>query len=384
MVDEPDNTGAERLHFGSIGPVQNGPDPAKGKNWEERLKPKIMLACLGLLLSIAVGAPRVAHALASVKVVIPRNSVFVLNYLGGRDAGIFRKHGIDLQVDVRPFAGFLAGLPSKQCLAATYAGMEAIQKINQGLDWVIIGGGLTVIQNVIVRKDSPFKTIADLRGKRLGTFSTGAGAFKATRAAILDATGLDVMKDTNLVQLAAPALFKLLESGGVDAMINISSFTIRAVSEPDKFRSIFSPNEYWRQKTGYPIVWAAPIVAWRSWVEQDPERARNFVAATEESFRWLRRPENLDAAVKKYGTLAGVTDPAEVATYKKLLSTKQIFLAHWDQKVVAAEWQFLDMAKRYGVLSKVPAARITRCSWASERRSRCESRRLSIGHCPAR
>jgi NitT/TauT family transport system substrate-binding protein len=234
-----------------------------------------------------VGSPTMANAataeplLEKVKVVIPRDSVFVLNYLGAKDAGIFRKHGIDLEVDVRPFAGFLAGLPSQQCMATTYSGMDAISKINQGLDWAIIGGGLTVVQQIVVRKDSPFKTIADLRGKRLGTFSTGAGAFKATRAAIIDAYGLDIVKDTKLVQLAAPALYKLLENGQIDAMINISSFTIRAASQPDKFRSIFSPNDYWKEKTGYPIVWAAPIVAWKSWVDQDRARAKNFVAAVE-------------------------------------------------------------------------------------------------------
>jgi ABC-type nitrate/sulfonate/bicarbonate transport system substrate-binding protein len=336
-------------------PPRNRPDPTKNKNREEPLNPKTLLACLGLLISAVVGAPPTAHALDKVSVIIPRNSVFVLSYLGAKDAGVFRKHGIDLRVDVRPFAGFLAGLPSKQALVGTYSGMDAIEKINQGVDWVIIGGGLTVIQNVIVRKDSPLKTIADLRGKTLGTFSTGAGAFKATRAAIEDAAGFDVVKDTKLVQLAAPALFKLLEEGRIDAMIDISSFTIRGLAHPEQFRSIFSPNEYWRHKTGYPIIWAGPIVAWRSWVKQDPERARNFVEATEDSYRWLRRPENLDAAVKKYGTLAGVTDPAEVATYKKLLGAKKIFLAHWDRKVVDAEWQFLGLAKRYGVLNKVPS-----------------------------
>ncbi|HJU17290.1 MAG TPA: ABC transporter substrate-binding protein [Stellaceae bacterium] len=312
------------------------------------------MACLGLLIS-AVGIPTAAHALDRVKIVIPRNSVFVLNYQGAKDAGVFRRHGIDLEVDVRPFAGFLAGLPSKQSLVGTYSGMDAIEKINEGIDWVVIGGGLTVIQDIIVRKDSAIKTIADLRGKKLGTFSTGAGAFKAARAAILDATGFDVAKDTKLVQLAAPALLKLLEDGRVDAMINISSLTIRALAHPDKFRSIFSPNDYWRQKTGYPIVWSAPIVAWGSWVKADPARARNFVAATEDSFRWLRKPENLDAAVKKYGTLAGVTDPAEIATYKKMLGAKQIFLAHWDRKVADAEWKFLEVAQHYGVLAKVPS-----------------------------
>jgi len=289
-------------------------------------------------------------------VVIPENSVFVLNWLGARDAGVFARHEIDLDVDVRPFAGFLAGLPSKQCPATTYSGIDAILKINQGLDWVIIGGGLTVMEDVIVRNDSPLKTVADLRGKRFGTFSTGAGSFKAARAVMIDADGVDVVKDTKVVQLAAPALLKLLENGSVDAMINISSFTIKALSQPDKFRSIFSPNDYWRQKTGYPIVWTAPLVAWRSWVDENPARARNFVAAAEESFRWLRKPENLDAAVKSHGALAGITTPEAIATYKKLLGEKQLFLAHWDAKVVAAEWRFLEMAKAHGILDAVPPA----------------------------
>ena len=77
-------------------------------------------------------------------------------------------------------------------------------------------------------------------------------------------------------------MFKLLEKGSIDAMINISSFTIKAKSEPDKFRSIFSPNEYWKKKTGYPIVWSAPLVAWKSWIDENPTRAKNFAAATED------------------------------------------------------------------------------------------------------
>src|SRR5262245_43342563 len=282
-------------------PSFNGERASTSQDREDVMKRASGLACLALLMSVLAGALAMAQTLEKVKVVIPQNSVFVLTWMGARDAGIFRKHGIDLEVDARPFAGFLAGLPSKQCMAVTYSGIEAIEKMNQGLDWVIIGGGLTVFQDVFVRKDSPVKTVNDLRGKRFGVWSSGAGAFKAARAAIIDAVGLDLVKDTNMVQLAPPALFKLLENGSIDGMINISSFTIQAASQPDKFRSIFSPNEYWKKKTGYPIVWAAPLVAWRSWVDENPTRAKNFAAATEESLRWLRQPENLDAAVRKYG-----------------------------------------------------------------------------------
>jgi ABC-type nitrate/sulfonate/bicarbonate transport system substrate-binding protein len=290
-----------------------------------------------------------------VKVVIPQNSVFVLNYLGGKDAGVFSEHGIDLDADPRPFAGFLAGLPSKQCMAATYSGIDAIQKINEGLDWAIIGGGLTVVQDVIVRKDSPFKTPADLRGKKFGTFSTGAGSFKASRAAMIDAYKLDIVNDTQLQQVAGPALTKLLERGAIDAMINISSLNLAAEAQADKFRVLFSPNDYWRQKTGYPIVWAAPTVAWKSWVDEDQERAKSFAAAVADSFRWLRKPENLKTAVKNHGALAGVTKPEDIAEYEKWLGAKRLFMTRWDRKAVDAQWQFLEVVQRTGIIDKVPA-----------------------------
>ena len=142
----------------------------------------LLLGAAGALTAAATGTPRPARAgaLQKVKVVIPAESVFVLNYLGGKDAGVFARSTASTSTSMRGrLPGFLAGLPSKQCMAVTYSGIDAIQKINEGLDWAIIGGGLTVVQDVLVRKNSPYKTPADLRGKKFGTFSTGAGSFKA-------------------------------------------------------------------------------------------------------------------------------------------------------------------------------------------------------------
>ena len=89
-------------------------------------------------------------------------------------------------------------------------------------------------------------------------------------------------------QVAGPALTKLLEDGQLDAMINICSLNLAAEAQPDKFRVLFSPNDYWKKKTGYPIVWAAPIVAWKSWVNEDQTRAKNFAAATKNRFSGWR------------------------------------------------------------------------------------------------
>lgn len=317
----------------------------------------LLLAGVGSLAAAAVGTRMTAYAdpaLQKVKVVIPAQSAFILNYLAAKEAGVFAKHGIDLDIDPRPFAGYLAGLPSQQCWVTNYSGLDAIQKINEGLDWVLIGGGLTVIQDIIIRKDSPFKTPADLRGKKFGTFSTGASSFKSVRAVIIEAYKIDLVKDTQLEQVAGPALTKLLETGQVDAMINISSLNVAAEGQTDKFRVLFSPNDYWKQKTGYPIA-AVPLVAWRSWVNQDQTRAKNFAAAVEESFRWLEKPENLEIAVKNHGALAGVTKPEDVAEYKTWLQSKNMFMSDWDRKAVDAQWKFLDLSQQTGIIAKVPA-----------------------------
>ena len=319
------------------------------------MKKTLMLVLTGLLLVLS--APATAQTLKKVKIMPPRNSVFVLSYFGARDAGIFRKHGIDLEIDARPFKGYAASLPAKQVFVSTYMGTAAIARITEGMDLVIIGGGLTVMQEVFVRKDSPFKSISDLRGKKFGIWSTGAGASKALRAALIDGFNLDYTKDTEMVQAAPPALMALLKRGDVDSMFNISSLTVNAASQSDKYRSVFIPNDYWRKKVGQPIVWSAPMVAWRSWVDEDPDRARNFVAANHEAFKWLRKGKNVDTAIKKYGKLAGVKNPAQAEVYKKWLKEKKIFLARWDREVIESQWKFIEMAKTVGVIGNVPSSK---------------------------
>jgi ABC-type nitrate/sulfonate/bicarbonate transport system substrate-binding protein len=317
----------------------------------------LLVGGLGSLTAAAVGrrfAARAAPSLQKIKAVIPAGSAVVLSYYGGKDAGIYARHGIDVDIDARPFAGFLAGLPSKQCMSVTYPGMDAIQKINEGLDWVITGPGLTVVQDVIVLKKSPYKSLDDLRGKKFGTFSTGAGSFKAARIAMIAASNFDVVKDTQLQQVAGPALNKLLERGQLDAIIDASSLTMDAEAQPDQFRVLFSPNEYWQKKTGYPIVWSGPIVAWRSWVNEDKGRARNYAAATVESYKWLEKPANLEAAVKSHGELAGVTNATQIDEYKLWLAKRQMFLTSWNKNAVDAQWQFLELAKKVGIIEKVP------------------------------
>ena len=98
----------------------------------------LLLACIAALAMATAALP--ARAADKVKVVIPDNSVLVLNWQGARDAGVFTKHNIDVDIDVRPFAGYLASLPAKQTMVTSYSGLDAIGKMNDGLDLSVIVG----------------------------------------------------------------------------------------------------------------------------------------------------------------------------------------------------------------------------------------------------
>jgi len=248
----------------------------------------------------------------------------------------------------------MAGLPAGEVPCTTYAGTAAIARINKGLDWVIVGGGLTVMQEVFVLKNSPFKTITDLKGKKFASWSTGAGAFKAMRATVMDGYGMDVLKDTKFVQAAPPVLLKLLDKGQIDSMFNISSLTIAAAAQPDKYRSVFAPNDYWKKKTGQGIIWSAPLVCWRKWVDEDRARATALVKAWTEGYRWLRKPENLRKAVKKWGKLAAVKNEAQAKTYESWLTQGKMLIVDWDEATRDKQWEFLHMAKKHGILKKIP------------------------------
>ena len=311
------------------------------------------LVALVLFFAAFAAASHAASDLKKVKMVIPRGSTFVLSYYGARDAGIFRKHGIHVDVDARPFAGFMSGLPSRQVLVGTYAGLNAIEQMNEGKDLLVIGGGLTNMQDVWVRKDSPIKKMTDLKGKKFGVWSRGAGASRSLEVLVMDAFKLDLNKDTELIEVAGPALMALLDRGEVDAMFNLSSLSIAAASQPDKYRRLFSPDEYWKQKTGERLVWSAPTIAWKDWVDEDRQRAKSVVAALHESWQWLR--QNSDKTIEKYGKLAGVQNAAEGAALKKMLQEGGMFLDRWDPKVVDAQWKFLDLAKQAGIIKAVPA-----------------------------
>jgi len=253
----------------------------------------------------------------------------VLSYYGARDAGIFRKHGIEVDVDARPFGGFMAGLPTRQVLVGTYAGLNAIEQMNEGKDMIVIGGGLTSMQDVWVRKDSPLKKFGDLKGKKIRVWSRGAGATRTLEALAIDGFKLDLNRDTQTIEIAGPALMALLDKGEVDAMFNLSSLSIAARVAAGQVSFTFQS----RRSTGRK----RPARRWSGRRRPSLERldrrgppARQEPSSTRCTSRGSGCARTRTKPWKSTASLAGVQNAAEAATLKKMLQGGGIFLDKWD------------------------------------------------------
>jgi ABC-type nitrate/sulfonate/bicarbonate transport system substrate-binding protein len=269
------------------------------------------------------------------------------------DEGIAKKwgaeHGVNLKISFPndDFAAFMG--KSTQVIALS--SLEAARLVgDEGLDIVMWGKLNTSFQEFYVRTDSPYKSPADLKGKKIVIAGWDTGSAQIGTILMKRFWGLDLKNDFKVVVASWPIGPQLLAKGDVEMALNEMPLTLDLMDRK-KIRPILSTYATeWgeRQGKGHMIsisLWAS----FGKWLKKNEGAARAVLGATQEAMDHIHNNTKAWAGRYREFIQEKATD-SQVATFVKWWETVQPSYknAYLDKGFIEEETKFLNMAVKAG------------------------------------
>jgi NitT/TauT family transport system substrate-binding protein len=222
----------------------------------------------------------------------------------------------------------------------------------EGKDVIVVHGVFSPVNMVFVRKDSPIKTLSDLKGKKLGVFG-GTGSTTFGFLAVLGRKwhGIDLFKDVEPTQQPGPLLIELLGRGDVDAALLGTTESIKMFAQ-DRFRVLVDLSEEYRSRTNGRAPAHVTIATNEEFANTHPDIVRDYLKAFEAAAAYIREHGEVWA---EYLKTIEVTDPKEVALFQEKMGPNIISV--WDREQTAVQQEYLKLVHEIigdSVLKSVP------------------------------
>jgi len=264
--------------------------------------------------------------------------------------GIAAKHGIE--IDLMRVASPTASYTVMQTgdFNIGFGGWLSVAVLRaKGFKLSNVYSMVSYTNDLMVKADSPIKSISELKGKRLGLFG---GANAATtwlfRVVSVKFFGFDPTKDAKIHFGAPPLLVGMLERGELDAILILDPF-ITQLLETGKFRSIGNLGRIWQEKTGqHPMLVAVTVN--EPWAKANPDVVKRFVLAFKEALTYLKtRPEVWPEIAK---AMRVKTDKGTALLRER---TAGALITKWDKKFIDDQYAYAaELYRTFGGQSDIP------------------------------
>ena len=225
---------------------------------------------------------RVAHGAFSEKVAI----MWV-----GAEQGIFRKHGVHVEViNIRSGPQTMAALASGDIQVAYTIPGTVVSAVSGGFDAAFFGG-------IINQADGDFigapqiRGPEDLKGKRIGVQSIGGGVWSMAMLAI-EHLGLDPNRDKMTIMIIgdSPVLAQSLSSGGIEA--TYLNYTHSRALKEKGFPLLLDI-----AKASIPYQGLAAATR-RTYLRQNPQIIDSLMRGFAETVAFIQKPANKEIVVR--------------------------------------------------------------------------------------
>ena len=238
-----------------------------------------------------------------------------------------------------------------------YGGLTAMARARaEGKGALVIFGIFSPVNAVIVPKNSPVKSLADLRGKRVGNFGGPGAATTSMFMAIAKRWhGLDLLRDLELITAPGPALAGLLDRGDLAAAL---VGTVESLRFPltGKYRVIMDLSGEWEKRAGRAPAHVT-ITTNEEFAKVHPDILKRYLRAYLDATKYIREHSEV---WEEYAKRIQLTEAGGVAALRDNMGPR--IVDKWDKDQMKVQQDFLEVARDIlgpKVLREVPKGLMT-------------------------
>jgi ABC-type nitrate/sulfonate/bicarbonate transport system substrate-binding protein len=262
--------------------------------------------------------------------------------------GIAAQHDIKINNMMMDFTEAANALKLGRALFSTMQPSTALNLWRSGTDVRLFTAQIWSGNAWVVRKDAPYKTLADLKGKKIGNFSRVTGAFFFS-AVIAKEKGLDIEKDFQSIPAETGALIALLERGEVEA-INMFEPHITKLTIGGRYRVLLDFDDELKRIFGTP-----PLKTGMAVLKETAEKQAGLVKAVRGAYvdgiKLIKSGKDEDFFKARAKEFFNLSAQEEVAAGMK--ANRENFVDIWNDSFFQAQNKILQTGISLGLLPKV-------------------------------
>lgn len=262
--------------------------------------------------------------------------------------GLDVKYGIKINNMMMDFTEAANAVKLGRAIASAMQPSTAVNLVKSGTDIRLVTPQIWSGNSWLIKKDAPYKSFADLKGKKIGNFARVTGAYFFS-AVIAKERKLDIEKDFQNVPAETGALIALLERGEVEAINMFEPHTTRLVMS-GKYRVLTDFDIELEQIFGAPPL-KSTVGMLKETVEKQPALVKAIRSAYGDAVQAIKNGQDEDFFKSKAKELFNLSSPQEIAAGLKV--NKANFADKWGEGFFQSQNQILQSGISLGLLPNI-------------------------------
>jgi ABC-type nitrate/sulfonate/bicarbonate transport system substrate-binding protein len=262
--------------------------------------------------------------------------------------GLDVKYGIKITNMMMDFTEAANAVKLGRAVASAMQPSTAVNLVKSGIDIRLITPQIWSGNSWLVKKEAPYKSFIDLKGKKIGNFARVTGAYFFS-AVIAREHKLDLEKDFQSIPAETGALIALLERGDVEAINMFEPHVTRLVMS-GRYRVLVDFDIALEEIFGAPPL-KSTVGMLKETIEKQPGLVKAVRSAYVDAVQMIKKGQDEEFFRSKAKDFFNLSNPEEVAAGIKV--NKENFADKWGESFFQSQNKILQSGIALGLLPNI-------------------------------